>query len=50
MTSEGSEEVFEGDIADTGANKCPLMSIEGLAEGLQTVLVIYFLKFSFRKK
>jgi hypothetical protein len=34
MTSEGSGEMFKGDSADTCAEKCPLMSIGGQAEGL----------------
>ena len=34
MTSEGLEEMFEGDSADTCAGKLPLVSMRGRAEGL----------------
>jgi hypothetical protein len=34
MTSEGLGERFEGDSADTGAGKFPLVSMGDLAEGL----------------
>jgi hypothetical protein len=34
MTSEGLGEMFEGDSADTGAEKIPLASMGGRAEGL----------------
>ena len=34
MTSEGLGEMFEGDSADTGAGKFPLVSMGGRAEGL----------------
>jgi hypothetical protein len=34
MTSEGLEEMFEGDSADTGAKKFPLVSMGDQAEGL----------------
>ena len=34
MTSEGLGEMFEGDSADTGAEKFPLVSMGGRAEGL----------------
>ena len=34
MTSEGLGEMFEGDSADKWAEKFPLMSIGGRAEGL----------------
>ena len=34
MTSEGLEEMFEGDSADTCAGKFPLVSMGGRAEGL----------------
>ena len=34
MTSEGLGEMFEGDSADTGGGKFPLVSIGGRAEGL----------------
>jgi hypothetical protein len=34
MTSEGFGEMFEGDSADTGAGKFPLVSMWGRAEGL----------------
>jgi hypothetical protein len=34
MTSEGLGEMFEGDSADTGGGKFPLMLIGGRAEGL----------------
>ena len=34
MTSEGLGEMFEGDSADTCAEKCPLTSMGGRAEGL----------------
>ena len=33
MTSEGLGEMFEGDSADTGAGKYPLMLMGGRAEG-----------------
>ena len=33
MTSEGLGEMFEGDSADTCAEKCPLVSMGGRAEG-----------------
>ena len=34
MTSEGLEEIFEGDSADMCAGKLPLMSMGGQVEGL----------------
>jgi hypothetical protein len=34
MTSEGLGEMFEGDSADMGAGKVPLVSMGGRAEGL----------------
>ena len=34
MTSEGLGEMFEGDSADTSAEKFPLVSMGGWAEGL----------------
>ena len=34
MTSEGLGEMFEGDSADTGAGKFPLVSMGGRVEGL----------------
>jgi hypothetical protein len=34
MTSEGLGEMFEGDSADTGAGKFPLVRMGGRAEGL----------------
>ena len=34
MTSEGLGEIFESDSADTGAEKFPLVSMGGRAEGL----------------
>jgi hypothetical protein len=34
MTSEGLGEMFEGDYADTGAGKFPLILMGGLAEGV----------------
>jgi hypothetical protein len=34
MTSDGFGEMFEGDSADTGARKFPLVSMGGRAEGL----------------
>jgi hypothetical protein len=34
MTSEGLGEMFEGDSADTGGGKFPLVSMGGRAEGL----------------
>ena len=34
MTSEGLGEMFEGDSAETGAGKFPLVSMGGRAEGL----------------
>ena len=34
MTSEGLGEMFEGDSADTGAGKFPLVTMGGRAEGL----------------
>ena len=34
MTSEGLGEMFEGDSADTHAEKFPLVSMGGRAEGL----------------
>jgi hypothetical protein len=34
MTSEGFGEMFEGDSADTGGVKFPLVSMGGRAEGL----------------
>jgi hypothetical protein len=34
MTSEGLGEMFEGDSADTGAGKFPLVSMGDRAEGL----------------
>ena len=34
MTSEGLGEMFEGDSADTGAGKFPLVLMGGRAEGL----------------
>ena len=34
MTFEGLGEMFEGYSADTGAQKLPLVSMEGQAEGL----------------
>ena len=34
MTSEGLGEMFEGDFADTCADKFPLVSMGGRAEGL----------------
>ena len=34
MTSEGLGEMFEGDSADIGAGKFPLVSMGGRAEGL----------------
>ena len=34
MTSEGLGEMFEGDSADMCAEKFPLVSMGGLAEGL----------------
>ena len=36
MTSEGLGEMFEGDSADTGAGKFPLVLMGGRAEGLAT--------------
>ena len=34
MTSDGLGEMFEGDSADKGAEKFPLVSMGGRAEGL----------------
>jgi hypothetical protein len=34
MTSEGLGEMFEGDSADMGTGKFPLVSMRGRAEGL----------------
>jgi hypothetical protein len=34
MTSEGLGKMFEGDSADTGAGKFPLVLMGGQAEGL----------------
>ena len=34
IISEGFGDVFEGDFADMGTNKFPLMSMGGRAEGL----------------
>ena len=35
MTSEGLEEMFEGNFADMCANKIPFIAMGGRAEGLE---------------